>query len=372
MNEKTIIPVHIRLYEEIISGRFNPSHTRYNNPDVLKGLIEEVNTCKVAVLSANDNPQDFIEHTDFTQHGYKSHADYDIDIRPQNNGKVEIYIKPVKVYELLEMIDIPYFNSFKCNTYLELMGDEFERIAIRAEKMLDNSDDEKATRIYASKHVQKAKKLFHDSKRLLRDIQKSNNPEDIYIIFALNLFIIRTIMFYQKMFKPFLKHEPDIEEKLFTEVLKEVSLKKLCSLFPRENSSYCDFVKKSYIEKSGHTENEIQESHANEEKDQLGKKSFPTIQGEWPYSPLKWNGQINVFIDVLTQLTEETRIAGVPVLETTEENLLNFILTNFRDRDGKEFSYYTISTLLKKSRTDKRLHPQSPKRIDVSRKSRRK
>jgi hypothetical protein len=285
----------------------------------------------------------------------------------QNNNKQEIYIKPVRIYELKEMIDLPYFNSFKCVSYLELLGDEFERIKIRAEKILEKALDENLIRAYANRHIQIAKRLFHDAKRSLLDVQNKNNPEDIYIFFALNLFIVRTILLYQKMFKPYLKQESDSEVMLIHEVLKELSLRKLCSLFPSDKSGYCNYVKKSFIEKSTISESVVEESQSEQEKDLLQKKSSHTIQGKWPYTPAKWNGQINVLVDVLTQLTEETKVSGKPILETTDENLLNFILTNFRDKYNREFSYYTIHTLLKKSRTDKRLHPQSPKRIDISR-----
>jgi hypothetical protein len=367
MSEKIFDQIHIKLYEEIISGRFNPTHTRYANPDVLKGLVEEANTMRVALLPAGENPQNFIDANDFTLFGYITVTDFDLDIRPQNNGKQEIYIRPVKVYELKEMIDIPYFNSFKCTSFLELMGDEFERIKIRAEKILEMANDEKATRAYASKHVQKAKKMFHDAKRLLRELQAKDNPEDIYIIFALNLYIVRTILFYQKMFKPYLKHEPDTEEKLIHEVLKELSLKKLCSLFPSDKSSYCNYVKKSYIEKSSNTESVVQEAQTEQEKDSEAKKSIQAGQGKWPYSPGRWSGQVNALVDVFIQLTEEIKISGRPVFEMHDEDLLNFILTNFRDKQGKELSFYTLRTLLDKTRADKRLHPQSPKRIDVGR-----
>ena len=138
-------------------------------------------------------------------------------------------------------------------------------------------------------------------------------------------------------------------------------------MFPCEKSSYCNYVKKSFIEKSNLSENVTEESQDESEKDFLQKKSLPTAQGKWPYAPARWNGQINVLVDMFTQLTEEIKVSGKPILETTDEDLLNFILTNFRDKYNREFSYYTIHTLLKKSRTDKRLHPQSPKRIDVSR-----
>jgi len=366
MPDKLFERIHIKLYEEIIKGKFNPTNSRFANPETLRGLVEEANTMCIAVLSIDENPRTFIESKDFTTIGYMSETDFDLDIRQRNNNVQEIYIKPIRIYELKEVIDIPYFNSFKCVSYLELLGDEFERIKIRAEKILEKTNDEKLIRAFANKHVQIAKKLFYDAKRSLIDAQKANDPEDIYIFFALNLFIVRTILLYQKMFKPYLKQEPDSEVLLFHEVLKELSLRKLCSLFPTRKSGYCNYVKKSFVEKSILFEGMINETQTEQGEDFLQKKSSHILQGKLSYSPAKCNCQINVLVDILTQLTEEITVSGKPVIEMSAEDLLNFILTNFIDRNGKEFSYYTIHTLLKKSRVDKRLHPQSPKRIDVS------
>ncbi len=366
MPDKIFERIHIKLYEEILTGKFNPTQSKFSNPETLRNLVEDANTLCIAILPMDENHKEYIDSKDFTTIGYHSESDFNFEIRQKNNKLQEIYIKPVRIYELKEVFDIPYFNSYKCVSYLELMGDEFERIKIRAEKILEKTNDENLIRAYANKHIQIAKKLFHDAKRTLVEAQKTNNPEDIYIFFALNLFIVRTILLYQQMFKPYLKQEPDSEVLLFHEVLKELSLRKLCSLFPTNKSGYCNYVKKSFVEKSMLFEGMVDESQTEQGKDFSQKKSSHTLQGKLPYAPVKCNCQINVFVDILIQLTAEIKVSGNPILEITEEDLLNFILTNFRDKQGKEFSYYTIHTLLKKDRVDKRIHPQSPKRIDVS------
>lgn len=107
MTENIFDRIQIKLYEEIINGRFNPVHTRFTNPDVLKNMVVEANTNKVATLNSEEELQNLLDLNDFTIYGYRTVTDYDLDIRPLNNGKLEIFIKPVKVYELNEMIDIP-------------------------------------------------------------------------------------------------------------------------------------------------------------------------------------------------------------------------------------------------------------------------
>jgi hypothetical protein len=44
------------------------------------------------------------------------------------NKRKEIHIVPLKTYKLMETMDLPQFNTVKCNGYLEFMSDEFERI----------------------------------------------------------------------------------------------------------------------------------------------------------------------------------------------------------------------------------------------------
>jgi len=366
MPDKIFERIHIKLYEEILTGRFNPTLAKFSNPEILRTLVEEANTMCIAILPMDENPREYIESKDFTTIGYLSETDFDLEIRLKNNNVQEVYIKPVNIYELKEIIDIPYFNSYKCVSYLELLGDEFERIKIRAEKILEKTNNEKLIRAYANKHIQIAKKQFHDAKRTLFEIQKTSNTEDIYIFFALNLFITKTILLYQKMFKPYLNQEPDSEVVLFCEVLKELSLRKLCSIFPSSKPGYCNYVKKSFVERSRLFNEMVIEAKTEQGKDVKDKKSFSAFQAKLPYAPAKCNSQINVFVDIFIQLTDGIKVSGKPVLEMSDEDLLNFILTNFRDRNGKEFSYYTIHTLLKKYRVDKRIHPESPKKIDIS------
>lgn len=50
MTENLYDSIHIKLFEDIINGEFNPTKARYNDAGVLKGLIEEANTIQVAVF----------------------------------------------------------------------------------------------------------------------------------------------------------------------------------------------------------------------------------------------------------------------------------------------------------------------------------
>jgi hypothetical protein len=84
------------------------------------------------------------------------------------------------------------------------------------------------------------------------------------------------------------------------------------------------------------------------------------------YEKIKCNCQVNVLFDLFLQLAEKIMVSGKPFFETSIQNMASFLQANFLDKNGKELSPYTLNTLSKDYRDDKRLHPESPKRIDVS------
>jgi hypothetical protein len=96
------------------------------------------------------------------------------------------------------------------------------------------------------------------------------------------------------------------------------------------------------------------------------KKSFQPDQASEKGTRLKWHGQLNVLVDILLQLSSGIKVNGKPPLEATPDELRLFIRENFLDKDGREISAFTLDTYLKPYRDDKRLHPDSPKRIDMS------
>ena len=357
--------LHINVFHEIVKGKFNPCLVQNTHNDALRNLVITANTIKATTLSETENPFEFIENNDFTIFGYRNTNDFDIDIVKLPSGKSDIFIKPLKIYDLHEVMDIPQYVSLKCTCYVEFMGDEFERIKIRAEKIYDTGTDEASIREYAGRHIQMTKKLFHDAKMELKSVQEKDNPENIYILFAANLFLVKIILFYQKMFQLFLNNTIDSEEKLFHEVIKILSLKKLCTIFPCRKTSFCNYIKKTYIEKAKQTEDQIDEMPVEYSESSCSKKTLPIDIKLPKYERIKVNGQINVFVDMFIQCLEEIEVPEGMFIETTRENLQNFLLANFNDKNDKPFNPYTINTILKPYRTDKHISSNSPKKIDV-------
>lgn len=176
--------------------------------------------------------------------------------------------------------------------------DEFERVKIRAERKLEITDDRKDLAIYAEKHIAKLKKLFYDAKTLLKD---NHHRDDIYILLALSMVLIRTIIFYQKMFKQFINTIPDNADQLKSELFSNIALGRLKVLFDMRGSQCCSFIKKSYLQEHDTEDSCLEEPHANKAKTFSEKKSLQQDKDLQTFHPAKWHGQLNVLADIFNR-----------------------------------------------------------------------
>lgn len=113
---------------------------------------------------------------------------------------------------------IPLPPDLKAQYFLSLIEDEFDQIQKRAEKFLQKDRREKLISQFADQNIRKAKKLAIDSGYLSKLLEVNNSSavddSDSYIIYVLGLFLIRSILFYQDLFEPFLKNPLENEGEL--------------------------------------------------------------------------------------------------------------------------------------------------------------
>ncbi|MEO8762563.1 MAG: hypothetical protein ABI388_13035 [Bacteroidia bacterium] len=79
---------------------------------------------------------------------------------------------------------------------------------------------------------------------------------------------------------------------------------------------------------------------------------------------IQFNCQTNVFVDVFYQLHKEIIIDGKPLLDIGFNDLAQFIITNFVDKNKNDLSLNTVKTILNSARPEKR--PNSEKRIKLN------
>ena len=67
-----------------------------------------------------------------------------------------------------------------------------------------------------------------------------------------------------------------------------------------------------------------------------------------------WRGHINKLATIFYELTNTELHEGEPILTASPQEITNFLLNNFLDKDGNNLSRDTIATILRPGRADKR------------------
>ena len=97
----------------------------------------------------------------------------------------------------------------------------------------------------------------------------------------------------------------------------------------------------------------------------LAIQNRPYAELKEPIQRLQWSGQVNQLVSLFYDLGEKKTNNGQPfILTSSKQNLTNFILANFIDKDGNEISFDTVDTGLKASKIGKRA--SGNKRIDIT------
>ncbi|MCW3077054.1 MAG: hypothetical protein JWO32_1663 [Bacteroidetes bacterium] len=78
---------------------------------------------------------------------------------------------------------------------------------------------------------------------------------------------------------------------------------------------------------------------------------------------LKINTNVNQFVDLFYQLSQEKKVDGKPYLEAGATDIAELIAERFKDKDGRDIPIATIKTVLKPSRFEKR--PKGDARIPI-------
>ncbi len=328
-----------------------------------------------------DDPESIIEGFDITELGYQFKEDVEILIRKNDKKKVhELIARPKRIYPLEDHFSIPDPPDKKSAYFLALISDEFERVKIRANKVLNSTCKKKHIALFAHKNIQRARKIQYDVRYMITKIAKpwssvTDNP-DAYVIFVLDMFLSRIISFYQQLFQPFILAFPKDDQPVSTIPVAPlyVTYPYLYRDLPSKPDTYSLQMDGSIFDHQINRQvsklRDISEPDSEYTKDTGrgpdNKKSFQPDQASEKGRRLKWHGQLNVLVDIMLQLSSGIKVNGRPPLEATPDELRLFIRENFLDKDGREISAFTLDTYLKPNRQDKRLHPASPKRIDLS------
>lgn len=81
------------------------------------------------------------------------------------------------------------------------------------------------------------------------------------------------------------------------------------------------------------------------------------------FNKIKLNCNVNQLVDLFYQLQYELFTEGKPFIDGSKNDIVAVICNSFLDKDGRDISPQTVSTILKPSKEEKR--PNTGKRIDL-------
>ncbi len=234
---------------------------------------------------------------------------------------------------------------FKSMCYLQLIIDEFERIKIRACRLLNSVKEPDELKLQSLKNLRIAEYLLRETSAFCNYllIPKDDNQKQTlyYINDCLKKFLIKSIRFYHRLFDPYL-----------TEYFGQS--KKLINNIDRATSSDC--IKYVYQDNI--------ENYIEEPIHKLGTHSDQNI-----LSPrLRWSGKIYLLVSLFYDLNEKgiikvtnsnnsnknTKVSEASNHPETNMDLVEFLYDNFLDSSGKRLSKDTLRTYLNPNRPDKR------------------
>lgn len=222
------------------------------------------------------------------------------------------------IYELEEEIELPTTISLKQKQYHAILSDTFERLKIKCNNVLNDTDEHQQIALYASKNIQAITRIFYEAKTLLKKSKKQKTNKDRFNIYVQTLFISNCILYLQNMFSSYYHQKNYTKNNLKLEMYDSIGPE----LFSEPNADY----------------------GINEETSSNSK--------------LKISDNINIIITLYYDMMKNGLIEDNPKL------VENHIHNTFVSRNGTAISRSTIYTALKEYRPEKRA--KGNKRIDIS------
>ncbi len=344
--------VDFTIYKQVNRGSYNPVTISKQNSKSALCLVRSANTCVVCSAADKETAEKYINAYDLIAFGYLSSND--IEITYTHNDKLKIYqavITPRTIYSLNDDISLPDPFNDKGKIFLDFFTDEFERIKIRAEHFVYSGFSNKKISSFACRNLQILRKLFHDSQMTFNKMCPGNQS-DLYIIYILNLFIIRCIVFYTQFFEPYLNKEPLDEQSLRNSFHKEMPRKpKYPWLFVHHPILYEDLDVDSIPSQVLDKNPVYQKPILTEIPDDLLKEALDLISLK---GFIQLNCKKNVFLAEMFKMAYEKDSNGKSIFTAERKKLLKLLSFIVTDEEGNLLNPNTISSVIKPSNIKKR------------------
>jgi hypothetical protein len=308
--------IDVNVFKEILREKYCPTAEKGASKKVLLEIIREISKVIIKIKGNNLNKNEIIGNINFKEFGFKEQSDVKIKFTETVFGHTELTLQAKKIYELQEGIELPIPRNNKQKQYQTLLSDTFERLKIKCENIISDTDEQKHIELYANKNIQTITRIFYEAKTLLYKCKEKLNDKDRFYIYVQTLFILNTVLFMQNMFSSYYKEKNYSKRTLKLEMYDAVGP----DLFSEPTAGYGN-------------------SDSNDNK-------------------FKWMVQINQLATFYYDLNKSG------LIESTPKQLEDHIVNNYVDKNGNAISRATIKTCLNEYRPDKRA--KGKKRIDIS------
>jgi hypothetical protein len=348
------------VYKQVIRGQISPVTFNKQNSKTTLNLVRSANNQIIYSAVSREEVEQFVTSSDFTIYGYHSPEDFEITYNrlPKSNLHQAV-ITPKRIYPLCEDISLPDPPDEKSKTFFDFIADEFERIKIRAEQIMHTGLSNKKISQFACRKLQMLRKLSHDARLTFNKMCSNNNSgliqSDLYIIYVLNLFIIRSIVFYTQFFEPYLNKEPLDEQSLRDTFHNKMPRKpKYSWIFIHRPLLYEDLPESdcssqafetnpAYHQPTSNEKNNIPSELLNEAIELLQMKGF-----------MQLNCNINVFLNEIFKMYYDKDSDGLTIFSAERKKLVKLLSYIVADNEGKLLNPHTISSVIKPSNIKKR------------------
>ncbi len=307
--------IDVEVFKKILREEYCPTAEKGASKKVLFEIIREISKVVIKIKGKDINKNEIIENINFKEFGFKEQSDVKIAFTETIFGHTELTLQAKNIYELQEGIELPIPRNNKQKQYQALLSDTFERLKIKCENIISDTDEQKHIELYANKNIQTITRTFYEAKTLLYKSKESLNDKDRFYIYVQTLFILNTVLFMQNMFSSYYKEKKYSKQTLKLEMYDSVGP----DLFSEPTAEY-----------------------GNNNSD----------------NKLKWSWQINQLATMYYDLNEAANEKSTP------QQLEDFIIRNYVDKNGNAISRATIKTCLNEYRPDKRV--KGKKQIDIS------
>lgn len=329
MKKKPHQRIDVSIFNEILKNKHCPEDDKESTKKVLLETIKKVYRVEIDIPGLDIDKKIELNKIDIREYGFKDKNDVIIEfVQDVFESKTKIILIPKTIYELEDKIELPIAINNKGKLYLAFMSDTFERLKVKAENIISETEETKHIELYAKKNIQMSQRIFYDARMVLNKMQSEGTKTEIFIVFVQNVFLINVILYLQKMFSAFYHEKLLTRKSLKTELYDSVGM----NIFMEPVSEYGNV-----------------------------KKEAAPIEKE---RQLKWNGQVNVlatfFYDALNEKIGNKKM----LLEADIEDIKYLLNKYFIDKNGNAISKETIRTCLSEYRDEKRA--KGNKRIDIS------